>query len=95
MLGDIISDTIVGDVLGEPESWANCVSDELVGLPNLRDATILDVFVSRNRLTLYALAENGAEAVAVFVIENQDLRKKIAKAMQPGLDVSAALQAPI
>lgn len=90
-----MSETIVSDVLGEPESWANCISDELVGLPDLRAATILDVFVSPNALTLYAVAANGAEAVAVFDIENTGLRKKIATAMQPGLDVSTALKAAI
>jgi hypothetical protein len=61
----------------------------------LREATILDVFVSRNELALYALAATGAEAMAVFVIENQGLRKKIATVMQPGLNVSTALQASI
>ena len=90
-----MSETIVSDVLGQPESWANCISDELVGLPDLREATILDVFVSRNELTLYTSAANGAKALAVFVIENQCLRKKIATAMQPGLDVSTVLQAAI
>jgi hypothetical protein len=95
ILGNTISETIVSDVLGEPESWANCISDELVGLPNLREATILDVFVSRNELALYALAATGAEAMAVFVIENQGLRKKIATVMRPGLNVSTALQAAI
>lgn len=95
ILGNTISETIVSDVLGEPESWANCISDELVGLPDLREATILDVFVSRNGLALYTLAATGAEAMAVFVIENQGLRKKIATVMQPGLNVSTALQAAV
>jgi hypothetical protein len=90
-----MSETIVQDVLGEPESWANCVSDQLIGLPNMRGATILDVFVSRKELTLYALGTNGAEAMAVFVIEDQDLRQKIASAMHPGVAVLAALRASI
>lgn len=94
-LGNTIGETIVSDVLGEPESWANCISNELVGLPDLRAATILDVFVSRNELTLYALAANGAEAMAVFAIENTGLRNKIATVMQPGLDISTVLQAAI
>lgn len=90
-----MSETIVSDVLGLPESWVNCISDELAGLPNLREATILDVFVSRNELTLYASAANGSEALAVFVIDDQGLRKKIATVMQTGLAVSTALQAAI
>lgn len=94
ILGDIMSETI-SEILGEPESWANCVSDELDGLANLRESTIVDVFVSRNELTLYALGKNGVEAVAVFVIEDQDLRQKIAKAILPGADVLATLRLAI
>jgi hypothetical protein len=90
-----MGETIVQDVLGELESWANCVSDQLIGLPDMRKATIVDVFVSRNEVTLYALGTNGAEAVAIFVIEDQDLRLKVATAMHPGVDVLAALRAAI
>ena len=86
---------IVSDVLGNPESWANCVSDQLVGLPDLREATVVDVFVSRNELTLYAQETNGSESVTVFVIEDQDVRRKVATAMPPGVGVLAALQAAI
>ena len=86
---------IVSDVLGNPESWANCVSDQLIGVPDLREATVVDVFVSRNELTLYAQETNGSESVTVFVIEDQDVRRKIATAMPPGVGVLAALQAAI
>ena len=85
----------VSDVLGNPESWAHCVSDQLVGLPDLRKATVVDVFVSRNELTLYAQETNGAESVTVFVIEDPDVRRKIATAMPPGVGLLAALQAAI
>lgn len=94
-MGNTIGETTVIDVLGEPEAWANCVSDQLAGLPNMREWTILDVFVSRNELTVYASAADGAEGVAVFEIENQNVRQKVATAMQPGLGVSEALQAAI
>lgn len=90
-----MSETMIQDVLGEPESWGNCVSDQLVGLPDMQGATIVDVFVSRNELTLYTQGTNGAESVAVFVVEDQDVRKKIATLMQPGVEVYAALRTAI
>lgn len=86
---------MVQDVLGEPESWGNCVSDQLVGLPNLRGANVLDVFVAGNKLTLYAQGTDGAQSVAVFVIDDQDIRRKIATAFQPGVGVLAALRVAI
>ena len=86
---------MVQDVLGEPESWGNCVSDQLVGLPDLRGATILDVFDTGEKLTLYARGADGTETVSVFVVEDQDVRRKIAAAMYPGADVLAALHAAI
>jgi len=90
-----MGETMVQDVLGQPEAWTNCVSDQLVGLPDMREATIGDVFVCRNKLTLYVRGADGAEAVAVFVIDDQGLRQKIATAMQPGENVHAALRAGI
>ena len=90
-----MGETMVQDVLGPPEAWTNCVSDQLIGLPDMRAATIGDVFVCRNKLTLYVQGADGAEAVAVFVIEDQELREKIATAMHPGKSVHAALRAGI
>lgn len=86
---------MVQDVLGEPESWENCVSDQLIGLPDMQGATIIDVFDAGKKLTLYARGVDGTETVSVFVIEDQDLRRKVATAMQPGVGVLAAMQAAI
>ncbi len=88
-----MGETMVQDVLGQPESWTNCVSDQLIGLPDMRAATIGDVFVCRNKITLLVRGSDGAEAVAVFVIEDQELREKIAAVMRPGENVQAALRA--
>lgn len=90
-----MNEATVCDVLGEPASWANCISDQLVGLPDMRGATIVDLFVSRNELTLYAKGTNGAQSMAVFVIENQDLREKVATAIHPPIGVRAALRLAI
>jgi len=90
-----MSETTVCGVLGEPASWENCISDELAGSPDMRGATVLDVFVSRNELTLYARSLNGTESATVFVIQDQDLRQKVATAMHPGADVLAALRVAV
>ena len=90
-----MNEATVCDVLGESASWANCISDELVGLPDMREATIVDVFVSRNELTLYAKGTNGAQSMAVFVIDDQDVRQKIAAAIHPPVGVLAALRLAI
>lgn len=90
-----MSETIVSDLRRESESWVNCTSDDLGGLPDIRGATIVDVFVSRNEVTLYALGRNGAQSLAVFVIEDQEIRQKVVSAMHPGVDVLSALRAAI
>jgi len=86
---------MVQDVLGEPASWANVISDQLSGLPEMREATIEDIFVARNKITLYARAADGTQTAAVFEIDNQDLRHKVVMAIRPGVPVLAALHTPI
>lgn len=90
-----MGETMVQDVLGEPESWANCISDQMTGLPDLRGANVLDVFVAGDKLTLYAQGTDGAQSVTVFVIDDQDIRRKIATAFHPGAGVLAALRAEL
>ena len=90
-----MNEKTVCDVLGEPASWENCISDELSGPPDMRGATILDVFVSRNQITLHALGTNGTESASVFVIQDQDLRQKVVMAMNPGVEVLAALRVAV
>jgi hypothetical protein len=90
-----MSEMTVCDVLGEPASWKNCISDELSGPPDMRGATVLDVFVSRSEITLYARGSNGTESASVFVIHDKDLRQKIAMAMHPGMEVLAGLRVAV
>ena len=85
--------TTVRDVLGDPKAWPFCISDDLNGIPDLRDANIVDVFVTRQRLFLYMIGATGTAAVAVFFVEDQELREKTADALQIGAKVAAALQA--
>lgn len=90
-----MGETTLCEVLGEPSSWGNCISDELAGLPDMRGATVLDVFVARNELTLYVRGLNGTESATVFVIQDPDLRQKIVTAMHPGADVLETLRAAV
>ena len=90
-----MGETMVQDVLGPPESWTDAISDQAIGMPDLRGATIVDVFENGKKLTLYARGVDGTETVSVFVIEDQDVRRKIATAIHPGVNVVAALQTAI
>ena len=85
-------ETIVRDVLGEPEAWANCISDEASGVPDMRSAVILDVFVKQQHIFLYIQGQDGGETLAIFFIEDQDLREKIAEALRTAVEVLEALQ---
>ena len=61
----------------------------------MQGATVLDVFVARNELTLYVRGLNGTETATVFVIPDPDVRQKIATAMHPGADVLEALRVAV
>jgi hypothetical protein len=88
-------ETTVRDVLGDPKAWPFCISDDPDGMPDLRRATILDVFITHQRLFLYLRGSTGTQAVAVFFIEDQDLRERAAQALQCGGQVEAALKTRI
>ena len=83
------------DVLGDPTAWPFCISDERDRIPDLRTARILDVFVTQQRLFLYLRASTGVQAVAVFHIEDQDLRERVAQSLRIGAQVEAALKTRI
>src|SRR5688572_24480115 len=59
-------ETIVRDVLGEPEAWANCISDGGGGVADMRSAVILDVFVKQQHIALYIQGQDGGETLASF-----------------------------
>ena len=43
----------VRDVIGEPNGWSNCVSDEPVAGPAVSGAVILDVFSTVNEISIH------------------------------------------
>ena len=87
--------TTARDVLGDPVAWPFCISDDPNGIPDLRGATIEDIFITQKWLYLYMHETSGCEAVAVFFIDDQDLREKIALALRSAADLLAALNAPL
>lgn len=87
--------TTLRDVLGDPKSWPYCISDERDGIPDLRKATVLDVFITAQRLFIYLRESTGTEAVAVFHIEDQDLRERAKQSLPIGAQVEDALKARI
>lgn len=87
--------TTVRDVLGDPKAWPYCISDDRDGIPDLGGAVILDVFIAKQRLFVHLRAGEGTEVVAVFFIEDQDVRERIAHALPTGSRVSTALGTPL
>lgn len=88
-------ETTLRDVLGDPKAWPYCISDGRDGRLDLRRATILDVFVAQQRLCLYLQESTGTQAVAIFHIEDQDLRERAKQSIQIGARVETALKTRI
>jgi hypothetical protein len=83
--------TTVRDVLGEPRSWANRISDGLQNKSDMDGATVLDVFVSGNQLAVHTRSVAGTEALSIFNIANAEIRARIARLLVPGLDIYSAV----
>lgn len=85
----------VRDVIGDPEQWSNCVSDEPERMPDVSDATILDVFSNANEIAVHLRAAAGSETLSVFRIHEPADREGLVKALRPGRKLSEALAAPM
>ncbi len=85
----------VRDVIGDPTTWSNCVSDEPEPLPDLNTATVVDVFVSASEMRVYMNGSRGSQALAIFQISDATAREHLVAAFQPGRKVHEALATPI
>lgn len=85
----------VRDVIGEPNSWSNSVSDELVARPAVSGALILDVFAAANEISIHWRADSGFETLSVFKIGNPEIQAGLVDALMPGTDLLDALDKPI
>ena len=85
----------VRDVLGEPESWPNSMNGECHGLPNMEGATISDVIAFGNEVAVHTLGGADGPTFSVFLIEDENLRARMLRALIPGAPVHEAVAAAI
>ena len=83
------------DLFGDPEGWENHISDGVDDMPDMKEATILDVFVSGNQVAVYTRNFEGVEALSIFFIDDPEVRARVASASRPGASVHDALTQPI
>jgi len=83
------------DLLGDPNDWKNHISDDVDWMPDMEEATILDVFVAGNEVAIYTQNARGIEALSTFLVDDKDLRDRVANALVPGSNLHEALTRPI
>jgi len=81
----------VRDLIGDPSSWVNHISDEDGNMPEMDGATIQDIFNSGNQLAIYTRNTAGIEALSIFYIDSAELRERLASLLLPGLNVHDAV----
>ena len=79
------------DVLGEPSTWSHSVTSSR-HRPDMRDATIQDVFCTGPKLSLHTTSRQYGETMTVFHIPDANLRWHIMGAIQRGMGVLAFLR---
>jgi hypothetical protein len=79
------------DVLGEPSTWIHEVTSSR-HRPDMRDATIQDVFCTGSKLSLHTRSRQYGETMTVFHVPDPNLRWKIMGAIQRGMEVSSFLR---
>lgn len=80
-----------GDVLGEPSSWTHSIVSGR-HRPDMRDATVQDVFCTGSKLSLHTRSRQYGETMSVFHIPDADLRWRIMGTIKPGLSVLSFLR---
>ena len=86
----------VRDLIGDPSSWQNLVSDgEGRQMPDMDGATIVDIFCTGNKLSIYTRNAAGIQALAKFRVDDAALCLRIGNVLLPGLNVHEALRLPI
>ena len=85
----------VRDVIGEPHSWLNCVSDEQEAKPAVSGARIVDVFSAANEISIHWRADSGFETLSTFRIGNPEVQADLVDALMPGTSLLEALDKPI
>ena len=81
----------VRDVIGEPEHWSNCITNQPEAMPYVNGAIILEVFSTFNEIKLHLRGENGFETLSVFQVPDSTIREGLVKALSPGKSIREAL----
>ena len=79
------------DILGEPSTWRHTVTSSQ-HRPDMRDATIQDVFCTGSKLSLRTTSRQYGETMTVFHIPDVDLRWRIMGSITRGVSVFAFLR---
>ena len=79
------------DVLGEPSTWSHSVTSSR-HRPDMRDATIQDVFCTGSKLSLHTRSRQFGETLTVFHIPDADLRWRIMGKITRGVNVLTFLR---
>lgn len=82
------------DVLGEPSTWSHSITSSRLR-PDMRDATIQDVFCTGSKLSLHTMSRQYGETMTVFHIPDANLRWRIMGAIQRGMSVLAFLRTAV
>jgi len=82
------------DVLGEPSTWSHSVTSTR-RRPDMRDATIRNVFCSGSKVSLYTQSIQYGDTVSVFNIPERDIRERVIQALRPGSSVTKILGTPV
>ena len=85
----------VRDIIGDPEQWSNCISDEPEAMPHVNGAMILDVFANSRELAIHLRGEAGTETLSVFEITEAAVRETLVNALKPGAKIRDVLDTPI
>jgi len=89
-----MADRTIRDVLGEPSTWIHSVTSSR-HRPDMRDATIQDVFCTGCKLSLHTISRQYGETMTVFHIPDANLRWRIMGAIRRGMGVVSFLRTAI
>ena len=90
-----MSTTFVRDLIGEPESWPNFMQAEWQKSQDMRGATITAVFIAGRELAIQTRGAVCGKTFSTFVVEDRDLRERLARILRPDLGVYEAVAAEI
>ncbi len=85
----------VRDVIGEPESWSNCMRGDREGIRNMAGATISEVITLGQEVAVHTKGASCGDTFSVFVIEDPEVRERTVRALRLGAEVHDAVAAAI